>query len=231
MLQAHVRALPEPTSHGQQRQRLHHTGVIPLFCVTCDVKCDAQQVCRQFEMLVQSQAPSVFMHMLRFGVQPLKVAFPWLMFGFSGTLDVCEVMPDVTRHTSHVTRHITGVAAVGPRHRVRLAAAYCSARRCRVCVQVGANRAHVTRRTSHVTRHTSHVTLHTSHVTRQTRSKAILDSSNADMINEVFEDLTRIRFYNRFPALNEQCVCGVTVRRVVPLMQWFIFRDSAVPTM
>ena len=51
------------------------------------------------------------------------------------------------------------------------------------------------------------------------------------MINEVFEDLTRIRFCNRFSALNEQCVWHVTVRRVVPLMQWFIFRDSAVPTM
>ena len=58
-----------------------------------------------------------------------------------------------------------------------------------------------------------------------------MDSSNADMINEVFEDLTRIRFCNRFSALNEQCVWHVTVRRVVPLMQWFIFRDSAVPTM
>ena len=43
-------------------------------------------------MLVQSQAPSVFMHMMRHGVQPLKIAFPWLMFGFSGTLDVCEVL-------------------------------------------------------------------------------------------------------------------------------------------
>jgi hypothetical protein len=42
-------------------------------------------------MLVQSQAPSVFVHMMRLGVHPLKIAFPWLMFGFSGTLDVCEV--------------------------------------------------------------------------------------------------------------------------------------------
>jgi hypothetical protein len=64
-------------------------------------------------MLVQSQAPSVFMHMLRHGVQPLKIAFPWLMFGFSGTLDVCEVLQriasctssHITRRTSHVTRH------------------------------------------------------------------------------------------------------------------------------
>ncbi len=64
-----------------------------LRCTTCD----NQQVCRQFEMLVQSQAPSVFVHMLRFGVQPLKIAFPWLMFGFSGTLDVCEVMNAIAR--------------------------------------------------------------------------------------------------------------------------------------
>ena len=72
----------------------------------------------------------------------------------------------------------------------------------------GQDVAHGKHHTSHVTRHTSHVTRHTSHVTRHTRSKAILDSSNADMINEVFEDLTRIRFCNRFSALNEQCVCG-----------------------
>ena len=46
------------------------------------------------------------MHMLRHGVQPLKIAFPWLMFGFSGTLDVCEVLQRIASCTSsHVTRH------------------------------------------------------------------------------------------------------------------------------
>jgi hypothetical protein len=215
-------------------------------------------------MLVQSQAPSVFMHMLRFGVQPLKVAFPWLMFGFSGTLDVCEVMRDVTRHTSHVTRHTSHVTrhtshvtrhmSHVTRHTSHYRCCSCgtvSSRTTRCCLlqcspppylcsgrgqprarhtshvtrhtshvtrhtshvtrhtsHVTRHTSHVTRHTSHVTRHTSHVTRHTSHVTRHTRSKAILDSSNADMINEVFEDLTRIRFCNRFSALNEQCVCG-----------------------
>ncbi len=60
-------------------------------------------------MLVQSQAPSVFMHMMRHGVQPLKIAFPWLMFGFSGTLDVCEVMQRIASFTSHVTHHMSHI--------------------------------------------------------------------------------------------------------------------------
>lgn len=101
------------------------------------------QLCRQFEMLVQSQAPSVFMHMMRLGVQPLKIAFPWLMFGFSGTLDVCEVEQHATRHASHITRHMShvtpGATTVGSRYCIRLPASHSSACRCRVRVQVPDN--------------------------------------------------------------------------------------------
>ena len=89
------------------------------------------------------------------------------------------------------------------------------------------------------------VTRHTPHVTRQSRSKAILDSSNAEMINEVFEDLTRIRFvlqpahtHTHTHSLTHTHThthtsgCDSLMRcRFVPLMQWFIFGDSAVPSM
>jgi hypothetical protein len=133
------------------------------------------QLCRQFEMLVQSQAPSVFMHMMRLGVQPLKIAFPWLMFGFSGTLDVCEVVQHATHHMSHVSRHIRccscGIALL---HTTRCFPFQCLPLPC-LCSgsrqslhAVTRHTSHVTRHTSHVTRHTSHVTRHTSHVTRHT---------------------------------------------------------------
>jgi hypothetical protein len=164
--------------------------------------CDEQQVCRQFEMLVQSQAPSVFMHMLRFGVQPLKIAFPWLMFGFSGTLDVCEVMHVIERHTSHIAQHqhTSGHTSLVSRCSrfcscgiVSLLMILCCLFQCLLLPYSCSGRklraphsqpSAVTLRTSipHVIRDTSH------------RSKAILDSSSEDMINEVFEDLTRIRF-------------------------------------
>lgn len=140
-------------------RRMYARYLSRLHTVSSDAGCIIQ-VCRQFEVLVQSQAPSVFMHMLRFGVQPLKIAFPWLMFGFSGTLDVCEVLQLWDRVIAYDSLLPIPVLA---------AAVFVF------------------------------------------RSKAILDSSSQDMINEVFEDLTRIR--------------------VVPLMQWFLFRDSAQPSM
>jgi hypothetical protein len=136
-------------------------------------------------MLVQSQAPSVFMHMMRHGVQPLKIAFPWLMFGFSGTLDVCEVMRRIASYTSHVTRHTTHVTRC-----IRCCSCGIALSRTTLCYLFQCLLLPCSCSGKRQSCHSFHVT---SLVTRHFRSKAILDSSNADMINEVFEDLTRIR--------------------------------------
>eukprot|EP00164_Ancoracysta_twista_P002913 GFYU01003877.1.p1 GENE.GFYU01003877.1~~GFYU01003877.1.p1 ORF type:complete len:533 (+),score=108.90 GFYU01003877.1:169-1767(+) len=49
-------------------------------------------LCKLFEDLVQTNEPEVFFHMVQLGVPPLKVAFPWIFYGFCGYLPVDQVM-------------------------------------------------------------------------------------------------------------------------------------------
>ena len=46
---------------------------------------------RLFEDLLQIYEPDVWFHMQQIGVSPLKVAFPWIFYGFSGYLEVEQV--------------------------------------------------------------------------------------------------------------------------------------------
>ena len=49
-------------------------------------------VCATFENLLMSANPSLFLHLVKIGVQPLLVAMPWLQFGFVGLLEVEQIL-------------------------------------------------------------------------------------------------------------------------------------------
>ena len=49
-------------------------------------------VCATFENLLSSLYPTLFLHLLRIGVQPLLIAMPWLQFGFVGLLEIDQVL-------------------------------------------------------------------------------------------------------------------------------------------
>eukprot|EP00826_Nyctotherus_ovalis_P010012 TRINITY_DN12656_c0_g1_i11.p1 TRINITY_DN12656_c0_g1~~TRINITY_DN12656_c0_g1_i11.p1 ORF type:complete len:409 (+),score=127.26 TRINITY_DN12656_c0_g1_i11:119-1345(+) len=51
---------------------------------------------RLFEDLLQIYEPEVWFHMQQIGVSPLKVAFPWIFYAFSGYLEVEQVMCRLT---------------------------------------------------------------------------------------------------------------------------------------
>eukprot|EP00605_Chrysophyceae_sp_TOSAG23-4_P002110 GSChrysophyteH1.ASY1.ANO1.2336.1 assembled CDS len=49
-------------------------------------------VCATFENLLITMHPSLFLHLLKIGVQPLLIAMPWLQFGFVGLLEIDQVL-------------------------------------------------------------------------------------------------------------------------------------------
>ena len=49
-------------------------------------------VCATFENLLSSLHPTLFLHLLKIGVQPLLIAMPWLQFGFVGLLEIDQVL-------------------------------------------------------------------------------------------------------------------------------------------
>ena len=49
-------------------------------------------VCATFENLLMSLHPTLFLHLLKIGVQPLLIAMPWLQFGFVGLLEIEQVL-------------------------------------------------------------------------------------------------------------------------------------------
>ena len=49
-------------------------------------------VCATFENLLTSVHPTLFLHLLKIGVQPLLIAMPWLQFGFVGLLEIDQVL-------------------------------------------------------------------------------------------------------------------------------------------
>jgi len=49
-------------------------------------------VCATFENLLASMHPTLFLHLLKIGVQPLLIAMPWLQFGFVGLFEIDQVL-------------------------------------------------------------------------------------------------------------------------------------------
>lgn len=48
-------------------------------------------LCKLFEDLLQAYEPEAWYHMQQMGISPLKVAFPWIFYAFSGFLEVDQV--------------------------------------------------------------------------------------------------------------------------------------------
>ena len=96
-------------------------------------------LCKLFEDLIRRYAPKVVFHMARLGVQPLRIAFPWIRFAFVGLLEVDEVcVPgDRARGCCRCSPHDSRCAAVptvGSRDRVRSAGDPCGVSGRSVCV-------------------------------------------------------------------------------------------------
>lgn len=49
-------------------------------------------VCKTFECLVMQSCPQLFLHLVSIGVQPLKIAFPWIQLGFVGLLEMDQLL-------------------------------------------------------------------------------------------------------------------------------------------
>jgi hypothetical protein len=49
-------------------------------------------LCRMFEELLQAHEPKVFFHLLKLGVHPLQIAFPWIQLAFTGYFEVEQVL-------------------------------------------------------------------------------------------------------------------------------------------
>ena len=49
-------------------------------------------VCATFESLLMTLHPRLFLHLINVGVQPLKVALPWMQLGFVGLLEVDQIL-------------------------------------------------------------------------------------------------------------------------------------------
>jgi hypothetical protein len=49
-------------------------------------------LCKQFEALTQEKNPEVYFHLLNLRVHPLRIAFRWLVYAFSGYLAVDQVL-------------------------------------------------------------------------------------------------------------------------------------------
>jgi hypothetical protein len=70
-------------------------------------------VCATFENLLMSVHPSLFLHMVKVGVQPLLIAMPWLQFGFVGLLEVEQVLHLWDRLVGYDDTCLLALLAVG----------------------------------------------------------------------------------------------------------------------
>jgi len=48
-------------------------------------------ICKAFEDLLQYSHPKLFFHLIRMKIPPLKLAMPWIQFGFVTYLEVDQV--------------------------------------------------------------------------------------------------------------------------------------------
>ncbi|CAK4755700.1 hypothetical protein LEN26_019247 [Aphanomyces euteiches] len=49
-------------------------------------------LCKTFETLIHRHTPHVVHHLLEHGIEPLKIAFPWIQSAFSGFLEIDQVL-------------------------------------------------------------------------------------------------------------------------------------------
>lgn len=70
-------------------------------------------VCATFENLLMSSHPTLVLHMVRIGVQPLLIAMPWLQFGFVGLLEVDQILHLWDRVIGYDDTCLLALVAVG----------------------------------------------------------------------------------------------------------------------
>jgi hypothetical protein len=69
-------------------------------------------VCATFENLLASMHPTLFLHLLKIGVQPLLIAMPWLQFGFVGLFEIDQVLHLWDRVIGYEDTSVLAVVAV-----------------------------------------------------------------------------------------------------------------------
>lgn len=70
-------------------------------------------VCKTFEDLLISSHPTLFLHLVNIGVQPLQVALPWIQLGFTTVLDIDEVLLLWDRLFGYMDTTLLAVLAAG----------------------------------------------------------------------------------------------------------------------
>lgn len=70
-------------------------------------------VCATFESLLMACHPTLFLHMVKIGVQPLLIAMPWLQFGFVGLLEVDQILHLWDRIIGYDDTCLLALVAVG----------------------------------------------------------------------------------------------------------------------
>ena len=69
-------------------------------------------VCATFENLLMSIQPTLFLHLVRLGVQPILIAMPWLQFGFVGLLEMDQILHLWDRLIGYQDPYILALLAV-----------------------------------------------------------------------------------------------------------------------
>lgn len=65
------------------------------FCKLHLISSDPQSLiglCKMFEDLLQQREPQMYYHLLQLKIQPLRIAFNWICFAFSGFLNSNELL-------------------------------------------------------------------------------------------------------------------------------------------
>jgi len=68
-------------------------------------------LCKTFEALLIQVQPRLVLHLVNIGMQPLKIAFPWMQLGFVGILEVDQVILLWDRLLGYMDLNILAVAA------------------------------------------------------------------------------------------------------------------------
>ncbi len=69
-------------------------------------------LCQSFESLLLESHPRLFLHLVSLGVQPLRVAFPWMQLAFVGLLEIDQLLHLWERVIGYMDPSLLAVAAV-----------------------------------------------------------------------------------------------------------------------
>ena len=72
-------------------RKLYMTHFHKLCIISSDPQC-ILGLCVLFETLFQAKDAQLFFHLKKIDVQPLKIAFKWLIRGFSGYMASCQLL-------------------------------------------------------------------------------------------------------------------------------------------